>query len=171
MPDKHQFNIYLPQALIRKVKHAAIERDRSLSLFVEGLLSAELDRDAPLPAGISMTLMHIVHVRRMAESLSFYRALGLAPRHEGPRWSELSVGDAVLALHRAEEKSSGTQAMALAFATRARLETLVARLRSAGIRQPLEIADKAYGRSITVRDPDGHPIRIDEHDPGLHKIE
>ena len=169
MPEKHQFNIYLPPALIRKVKHAAIERDRSLSLFVEGLLSAQLDRAASPMGDASITLMPVVYVRRMAESLAFYRSLGLTTRHEGPTWSELTLGDAVLALHRTNEKPSGAQTMALAFVTRVPLEALVRRLRTAGLHQPLDIADEAYGRSVTLRDPDGHSIRINEHDPDLHK--
>jgi len=167
MTEKQQFNVYLPPALIRKVKHAAIERDQSLSLFVEEQLSANVER--PTATDAAITLMPIVYVRRMADSMRFYQALGLVSRHEGPTWSELTLGDAVLALHRADEKPSGHQAMALALVSRQPLESLVERLRAAGIQQPLDIADEAYGRSVTVRDPDGHSIRINEHDPDLHK--
>ena len=167
MTEKQQFNVYLPPPLIRKVKHAAIEKDQSLSFFVEGLLSAQVER--PQPAQAAITLMPIVYVRRMADSLRFYQALGLTPRHEGPTWSELSLGDAVLALHRTDDRPSGPPAVALAFVSRQPLESLVQRLRTAGIEQSLDIADEAYGRSITVRDPDGHSIRINEHDPDLHR--
>ena len=42
MPAKHQFNVYLPAELVRRVKHAAVDADRSLSEFVESALEAYL---------------------------------------------------------------------------------------------------------------------------------
>jgi predicted HicB family RNase H-like nuclease len=42
MPAKQQFNIYLPADLVRRVKHAAVDADRSLSDFVERALEAYL---------------------------------------------------------------------------------------------------------------------------------
>ncbi|HSZ12504.1 MAG TPA: hypothetical protein VK790_00510 [Solirubrobacteraceae bacterium] len=41
--DKQQFNVYLPQALIRRAKHAAVDQTMSLSRLVELALSAHLD--------------------------------------------------------------------------------------------------------------------------------
>ena len=41
---KQQFNVYLPAALIRRVKHAAVDADVSLSLFVERALAEQLER-------------------------------------------------------------------------------------------------------------------------------
>ncbi|MPQ98278.1 CopG family transcriptional regulator [Modestobacter sp. I12A-02628] len=44
-PDgKQQFNVYLPPALVRRVKHAAVDAGESLSLFVEQALTAHLSR-------------------------------------------------------------------------------------------------------------------------------
>ena len=44
-PDaKQQFNVYLPAPLVRRVKHAAIDADQSLSSFVEQALEAHLAR-------------------------------------------------------------------------------------------------------------------------------
>jgi predicted HicB family RNase H-like nuclease len=42
MPAKQQFNVYLSTELVRRVKHAAVDADRSLSEFVEAALEAYL---------------------------------------------------------------------------------------------------------------------------------
>ena len=44
MPEtgKQQFNIYLPAQLIRRVKHASVDANQSLSSFVEAALEAYL---------------------------------------------------------------------------------------------------------------------------------
>lgn len=45
MPPKQQFNIYLPAELVRRVKHAAVDADTSLSEYVERALEAYLERE------------------------------------------------------------------------------------------------------------------------------
>ncbi len=41
---KAEFNVYLPPALIRRAKHAAIDHSMSLSRLVELALAAHLDQ-------------------------------------------------------------------------------------------------------------------------------
>jgi hypothetical protein len=44
---KQQFNVYLPPALIKRLKHHCIERGGSLSALVEHILSDYLDKQLP----------------------------------------------------------------------------------------------------------------------------
>lgn len=43
--DKQQFNIYLPGELVRRVKHASVDAEVSLSVFVERALEAYLRQE------------------------------------------------------------------------------------------------------------------------------
>lgn len=119
-----------------------------------------------------MKLMPIVYVTNMAKAWDFYNALGLQGNGHtrSEMWSELALGDASLALHHIDklpEKQIGR--IELALVAPAPLETLVERLKAAGVPLEREITDEAFGRSIQVRDPDGLVIQINEHDPELYQ--
>lgn len=42
--EKQQFNVYLPADLVRRLKHAAVDANQSLSVFVERALAEHLRR-------------------------------------------------------------------------------------------------------------------------------
>jgi predicted HicB family RNase H-like nuclease len=44
MDAKQQFNVYLPPALIREAKHAAVDQNCSLSKLVEDALRVHLEQ-------------------------------------------------------------------------------------------------------------------------------
>ncbi len=41
---KQQFNLYLPTELVKRVKHAAVDHEQSLSAFVQDALEEHLQR-------------------------------------------------------------------------------------------------------------------------------
>jgi predicted HicB family RNase H-like nuclease len=44
--EKQQFNLYLPTDLVKRVKHAAVDAEQSLSAFVQDALEEHLRRRA-----------------------------------------------------------------------------------------------------------------------------
>lgn len=118
-----------------------------------------------------MTLMTLVYVTDMAASTAFYSVLGAEASlvNRTRTWAEFRVGDATLALHATEklprERFCGLE---LSFNSTEPLEVLVQALQKAGVPLYREITDEAFGRSVVVRDPDGLPIQINEHDPELY---
>lgn len=118
-----------------------------------------------------MKLMPIVYVTDMNRAITFYTALGLQVGAKGRSnyWTELTMGDGILALHFVEslpEKQIGR--IELALVSDEPLEELVMRIKSNGLTLEREITDEAFGRSILIRDPDGLPIQINEHETELY---
>jgi predicted lactoylglutathione lyase len=119
-----------------------------------------------------MKLMPIVYITDMNRSIAFYESLGLktSAKQRNDYWTELSLGDAILALHKDHDLPDPhkNQRLMLTLVTHDPLETLVERLQRAGIQPARAIADEAFGRSLLLHDPDGLPVQINQHDEELY---
>ena len=117
-----------------------------------------------------MKMMPIVYVTNMEQSVAFYEALGLTAKTQdrSGMWFELTLGDAVLALHYADKlPEQKGQRLQLTFVSPSPLEDLVARLNRHKVKLDA-IVDEAFGRSFRVYDPDGLMIQINEHQEELY---
>ncbi len=79
-----------------------------------------------------------------------------------PYWSELEIGGAVLALHRADQIQPGGAA-GIAFVVEEPLEALVVRLADSGIEAARGIEAEPFGRSMVLEDPDGFRFQVNEY--------
>lgn len=112
-----------------------------------------------------MKLMPLVYVTDMDPAIQFYTKLLPASSivTTSPYWTELNVGGASLALHVAEMVDHSGDGVAVSFDAATTLEQVVSLLEEAGIKPSGEICAQPFGRSVTVQDPDGLVIQINEH--------
>ena len=123
-----------------------------------------------------MKPMPIRYVRDMDGARKFYETLGLRldfisrkPRRgPSPVWAELSGSGGGLALHYIPDNATAA-ATGLGFEADEPLEDVVERLRAAGYEPASEIVDESFGRSFTIRDPEGMLIQINETDYELQR--
>jgi catechol 2,3-dioxygenase-like lactoylglutathione lyase family enzyme len=120
-----------------------------------------------------MRVTPIRFVRNIEAANKFYSTLGL---HENVAatsgtWADLHGNGGQLGLHIAEagNAQSNAGAVALHFSTDERLEATAERLRAAG-HAPSDILDETFGRFITVNDPDGYRIQVNEMDADLQNL-
>lgn len=119
-----------------------------------------------------MRPMTIRYVTDMDAARRFYLALGLThdftsrrPRRGPSVWTELAgTPGPGLALHYAPHDSGIGKDAELCFQAEELLEDVVERLRAAGYEPETEIADESFGRSFTIRDPEGLLIQVNEND-------
>ena len=119
-----------------------------------------------------MRPMTIRYVKDMDAARRFYLALGLThdftsrkPRRGPSVWTELAGTPGTgLALHYAPEGGDIDKDAELCFQAEEPLEDVVERLRAAGYAPETDIADESFGRSFTIRDPEGLLIQISEND-------
>ncbi len=123
-----------------------------------------------------MRVMAIRYVRDVDGARRFYQTLGLTleftsrrPRRGGPSvWTEFAgSGGANLALHHWQEDPHSE--VELTFQADEPLEQVVDRLRQNGYELATEIVDESFGRSFTIRDPEGLLIQINENDYDLQR--
>jgi hypothetical protein len=116
-----------------------------------------------------LEMMPIVYVTDMETSLRFYMGLGFSVQRKGGMWSELRLGEGVLALHYSETLPPRPSRIALAFVSHISLDDLVADLHAGGIETPYDITPQPFGRSLLLIDPDDNQLQINEHDPDLYQ--
>ena len=112
-----------------------------------------------------MKLLPLVYVTDMDRSIDFYSKLLPASSivTRSPYWTELQVGSATLALHLSASVDHATDGMGLGLDAPSSLEGVVDQLANSGISPSSEICPQPFGRSLTVEDPDGLVIQINEH--------
>ncbi|MHA7302732.1 VOC family protein [Pseudarthrobacter sp. MDT1-22] len=114
-----------------------------------------------------MRVTPIRFVRNIELANKFDSTLGLnenAAATSGT-WADLHGNGGQLRLHIAQAGTthSDAGAVALHFSTDEKLELTAERLRAAGY-APSDIMDETFGRFITVNDPDGYRIQVNEMD-------
>ena len=114
-----------------------------------------------------MKLIPLVYVTDMDRAISFYTRLLPAAKvvTSSPAWTELRVGEQTLALHIAENVDHKGDGMGLGLDAPTKLEDVLTLLNDAGITASGEICPQPFGRSVTVEDPDGLVIQINEYSP------
>ncbi len=113
-----------------------------------------------------MKPMPMVLVSDMQAAIRFYKRLGLEVRFESRNgmWTELVAGDSMLALHRVDPSRIPPAQVKLNFLSDQPLRQVERRLRRAGVEIARGVADEAFGWSLVIRDPDGMPIQLDQHE-------
>lgn len=110
--------------------------------------------------------MRILAVRysRNIEALErFYETLGLVinDQKSSQVWREMEADDGSVALHPAHPDSKDNLRVELSFETSRKLEDIQGDLEKMGFK-PGEIGSEEYGRHLSVEDPDGVLLRINE---------
>lgn len=115
-----------------------------------------------------MELSVIIYVSDMERSVAFYESLGLSRHGDGidPHWNEFHIGDAILALHRAEpgDIQPASDHLSLNLNVKpGKLDRLFAICKDKGYPIGAPIQDIGFGRFFWITDLDGLPVQLNEH--------
>ncbi len=182
-PAKQQFNIYLPQPLIRSVKYRALDEQMSLSDFVQKALEQHLHSPqqqpakessmstnpaVPVPQPITtqeVRLQPMLHVQDMAQAVRFFEIIGgkLAFGSRDGDWSLLRFGNTELSLLRHPPNTEqGDTEFELNFVSTLPLEEVEAHARLAGLNVLKPASDEFFGRQMILKLPSGMLVKINE---------
>ncbi len=174
MPTRQQFNVNLDPDLVRRVKHRAIDDQRSLSEWVGTVLHHHLATEELMnetPTGTGLSLQPMVHVEQMNEAVTFYESLGATVLH-GSRDGDfvmLKVGGSQLGLLAHPPNPDQNEGLVeLNFETTELLSDLETRLRESGVAIAQPTTDEGFGRQLQLRTPDGLLVKINELDQELY---
>ncbi len=105
-----------------------------------------------------------VFTTHMQRSIDWYRTVIPQARlvSTSPYWSELEIEGSILALHAAEQVTSGG-ASGITFVATEKLEDLVSRLDQRDIEPFSGIKDEPFGRSLVLEDPEGFRFQVNEY--------
>lgn len=172
---KVQCNLFLPEELIRQMKHRAIDEQMGLSDWVaraaqESLWLSEQGGDASKEKTMNkkpeIELMPIVHVKDMMASVAFFESLGgkLVTGSRDGDWSEIAFGSAALGLL-AHPANQGEESVELAFRCDGSLKVLQVQLEASGTLIRQGASDEAFGEQLQLADPDGRTIKVNRIEP------
>lgn len=162
---------------------------------LRGFIASGAEDPAVSGTNQPLAVMPIVYTHNLERMIRFYETLGfqLTARDRAFGWAELRLGANLLGLHAVEAApppdpppmgspepppmglhaveatpSPEPPPISLTLDSRELLEDVLIRIADQGIMPTQMITDVAFGRMMTVRDPDGREIEIVERDRNLY---
>lgn len=110
-----------------------------------------------------MRLQPILYTADIDRQISWWASvLGHEPTYRSDTWTTFGAGDATLALHHVDV-IPGPGRIAISLIADRSLDDLLAELQGRGVSGLGDIAEQPFGRQLTLRDPDGNVVQINEH--------
>ena len=110
-----------------------------------------------------MRLQPIIYTADLEGQVSWWAAvLGAKPSYRSDMWTTFSVEGSTLALHHVDSLPAPGR-MAISLIAGRSLDALSADLLGRGVSGVGDIVQQPFGRQLTLRDPDGNVVQINEH--------